>query len=320
MAGKEVRLMMKCPSHSRSEVVGYCSVCGTFGCKECLTQYEGEFFCAKHYRPIAQRLEQEQRLEERRRQHPRQRLVVRFADGRRAYGVCFSMVLTDEGFHLDLTDASGVPLGKTEKINFKDLKAVFHVKSFDGKPATPVPYKAFTPEGPELVVVFRDGEIVRGFSPQRHNTRDPRFYLISKDPNDNNISILVERTAVEAVYTAEEYEEMLARKRETSRENALPENISHEEAMGDFHFEMREYETALQCYQQALSKFPRSPRLIKKTVLALYDTGVQYIKRREYDKALHHMEQALRLAPHNESVVKKVAQLKHVLKKQEQNV
>lgn len=305
--------MKMCPSHSRKEVAGYCSVCGTFGCSECLTQHEGQLLCIKHYRPIAQRIEEARRVEEKRRQHPRNRLVVRFTDGRRAYGVCFAMDLSDEGFHLDLTDASGNSLGKTEYMRFQDLKAVFQVKSFDGNFDRTIPSRIWTADGPELVVIFSDGEVVRGFAPQRYGPNDPRFYLVSRDPADNNISILVERRAVEAVHTAEEYQEMRSRKREVCKDEGVPEDISHEEVTGDFHFEMRDYETALWYYQQALAKFPRVPRLQRKAVITLYDVGVQHIKRHEYDKALTCMERALKLAPNNEHALKKAAQLRHIL-------
>ncbi len=308
--------MKMCPSHSRKEVAGYCSVCGAFGCSECLTLHERELLCAKHYRPIAQRFEENKRLDEKRKQHPRQRLVVRFADGQLKYGVCFAMDLSDDGFHLDLVDAAGTTLGKTEYVKFQDLKAVFQVKSFDGKFDKTVQYKIWTPEGPELVVVFGDGEIVRGFSPQRYNPNDPRFYVVSNNPMDNNISILVERRATEAVHTAQEYEGQKVRKREASKDDGVPENISHEEVTGDFHFEMRDYETALEHYQQALAKFPRLARLQKKVVLALYDVGVQHIKRHEYDKALACMERALKMAPNNEHALKKASQLRHILQKE----
>jgi tetratricopeptide (TPR) repeat protein len=311
--------MKMCPSHSRKEVVGYCSVCGTFGCSECLTQHKGELFCAKHYRPIAQSIEESKRLDERK-QRPRQRLVVRYADGRREYGVCFAMDLREEGFHLDMVDASGATLGKTEYVKFQDLKAVFQVRSFDGKFDKALQYKTWTVEGPELVVVFNDGEVLRGFSPQRYNPNDPRFYLTSNNPMDNNIIILVERRAVEAVCTAQEYEELKVRKREGAKDSGLPEDISHEEVTGDFHFEMRDYETAFEHYQQALAKFPRLGRLQKKVVLALYDVGVQHIKRHEYDKALACMERALKVAPNNEHVVKKVSQLRRILHKEGQRV
>ncbi|MCX5757246.1 MAG: tetratricopeptide repeat protein [Candidatus Hydrogenedentes bacterium] len=312
--------MKTCPIHFRTEVVGYCSICGAFGCGDCLTLHEGNLLCAKHYRPIAQRLEEEKRLEEKRKQYPRQRLVVRYADGRREYGVCFAMDLSEEGFHLDLVDVSGATLGKIEYVKFQDLKAVFQVRSFDGKFDKTVQHKTWTPEGPELVVVFRDGEILRGFSPQRYNPNDPRFYLIPKNPMDNNINILVERRMVEGVHTAQEYEELKARKREISKDSGVPQNISHEEVTGDFHFEMRDYETALEHYQQALAKFPHAVRLHKKVVLALYDVGVQHIKRREYDKALAYMERALKLAPKNEHALKKASQLKHILQKESKKV
>jgi len=83
---------MRCPNHPQNEATGYCSVCGDFGCQECLTLHEGNLLCERHYRPIARKVEEEKRQDQIRKQHPRQRLVVRYQDGRRDYGVSFAMI------------------------------------------------------------------------------------------------------------------------------------------------------------------------------------------------------------------------------------
>ena len=105
---------MQCPNHSRAETIGYCCVCGGFGCAECLTTHEGNLYCQRHYRPISQKIEEDKRHELLRKQRPRQLLAVRHADGRCQYGVCYALNLRDHVFHLDLVDSSGAPLGKTE--------------------------------------------------------------------------------------------------------------------------------------------------------------------------------------------------------------
>jgi hypothetical protein len=292
-------------------------VCGDLGCSECLTEHEGALYCPKHYRPIAQRIKEDKRHDTVRRRRPRQRLVVRYADGRCIYGVSYALNPRDPGFHLDLVDATGAPLEKTELIQFQDLKAVFLVKSFDGRFDKKVRYKEWTPEGGEVVVKFRDGEVIRGFLLRRYNPNEPRFHLIPQDPETNNISVLVEVAATEGVYTPEEYEEVLAREREAHKEMSGPATLSQEEGLGDFYFETRNYDAAREQYRLASVKFPQLSRLRKKRLLTEYNVAIQHIKRHEYDKALACMEIIVKSDPHNERVLKKVAQLRHIIKRKE---
>lgn len=305
---------MRCPNHSRADVVGYCIVCGEFGCDECLTLHEGNLLCARHYRPIAQKLEDEKRQETIRKRHPRQRLVVRYRDGRCQYGMCFSLNQKEAGFHLDLSDTAGTSLGETQYVRFADLKAVFLVKSFDGRYDKSVRYREWTPEGHELVVEFQDGEIIRGYSLHRYDPDDTRFHLIPSDPTTNNISVLVEKSAVKHVYTPDEYTAHLAEQREAMGTDA-PVQLSQEETTGDFYFETRNYPAALEQYRLAAARFPKLRRLQKKIFLTLYNVGVNHIKRHEYDKALSYMESVLKMDPNNERVKKKVHQLRHIIQK-----
>lgn len=306
---------MKCPRHSQADVIGYCSVCGDFGCSDCMTTHDGQLLCPKHYRPIAQKIEEERRQQELRKRHPRQRLVVRFADGRCLYGMSYALNPKDAGFHLDLVGPDGIALGKSEYIRFQDLKAVFMVKSFDGKYDKTARYREWTPEGGELYVVFRDGEELRGFSLQRFSPDEPRFHLIPFDPTTNNINILVEMAAVERVFTPEQYQARLAEEREVQKATGAPVTLTQEETTGDFYFETRNYPAAFQQYRLAMEKAPRSSRLQKKLLSAQFNVAIGHIKRHEYDKALAHMEAVLRADPHNERVKKKVIKLRYIIRK-----
>jgi len=306
---------MRCPNHSQAEVTGYCCVCGSFGCPECLSTHESNLYCRRHYQPIAQKIEEEKRHEQVRKKHPRQLLVIRYADGRCQYGVCYALNVRDTVFYLDLVSAGGVSLEKTETVRFQDLKAVFLVKSFDGHYDKNVRYKEWTPEGTELVVEFNDGEVVRGFSLRRYDPNDLRFHLIPADPTTNNISILVERGFVKVVHTPEEYKAKVEREREALREQEGA-TLSQEETKGDFYFETRNYAAALEEYRLATAKFPQLHRLRKKTLLAQYNVGVQHIKRHEYQQALTYMEAILKVEPRNERVAKKVSQLRHIIRKE----
>jgi len=306
---------MRCPRHSQAEVTGYCSVCGEFGCGDCLTLYEGELLCPRHYRPIAEKIEEQRRHENARKRHPRQRLVAHYKDGRCEYGVCFALNPKDNGFHLDLVDANDVPLGKTNHVRFQDLKAVFLVKSFDGKFDKALRYKEWTPEGAELLVRFQDEELIRGFSLRRYDPDEPRFHLIPKEPDTNNIGILVERSSVASVYTPDGYEAMAAAAREAHREAGAPAELTQEETAGDFYFETRNHEAALKEYLKAATKTPNSRRLLKKMLVANYNVGVNFIRKRDFERALSYMEAALKIDPRNVKILKKAAKLRHIIEK-----
>ncbi len=306
---------MKCPNHPRNEATGYCSVCGAFGCPECLHEHESRVLCRKHYRPIAQKIEGQKKRERLRKKYARQRLVVRYKEGRVKRGMCFALNPQDVEFHLDVVGDAGVPTGESALVRFEDLKAVFYVKSFDGKFNKTAVQQEWMPEGGELVVKFKDGEVIRGISLHRYRGDEPRFYVIPKDPKSNNISILVEASAVERVYRPEEYEAQRARQREERKDREVAQDLSREETMGDFYFETRNYTAALRQYEAAAKKHPKTRRIRKKLLVAQYDVGVQHIKRREYEEALACMEEVLKTDPHNSHAVKKARQLRRIIAK-----
>ena len=112
--------------------------------------------------------------------------------------------------------------------------------------------------------------------------------LLPSDESTNNITILVERAAVEAVYTPEEYFALKKAKEETRKKPAKKESteLSQEETMGDFYFETHSYIAAAQHYKLAAKQFPDSERIRKKFVVATINVGIQHIKKREYPSAL----------------------------------
>jgi tetratricopeptide (TPR) repeat protein len=306
---------MNCPAHPDKAVIGYCSVCGTFGCDECLTLHEGGFLCSRHYRHIAEKLEEEKKFAQSRKRPTRQRLVVRYANGRIDYGVCLALNPKERGFHLERVSQDGMTTGETVYVGFADLKAVFYVKSFDGKYDRSLRYREWKPEGAELVVEFNDGEKVRGFAVHRYDPAEPRFYLIPADPRSNNISILVEGAAIAGVYTIEEYQAKRAEEKKTQEKSETVPDLGQEETLGDFYFQTRNYPAALDQYRLAVKKFPHSHRLRKKIVFTQYNVGVQYIKQHEYPKALECMEAILKSDPRNPHAIKKAAQLHRIIEK-----
>ena len=256
-----------------------------------------------------------QRQQQSRRDQARQRLVVRYMDGRRENGVSFALKPKEPIFHLDEVDEEGVTTGKTHQVRFSDLKAVFFVKSFDGNFDKSAKFREWTPEGTEMVVEFRDGEIIRGTTLHRYNELDERFYLVPEDQTSNNISILVEAAAVVGVYTADEYKERRSQEKASRKKEDVSADLSQEETMGDFYFETRNYPAALEQYKAAARMFPHSGRLRKKSLASVYNIGVQFIKRREYAEALEYMERILQVDPENAHARKKVTQLRRIIER-----
>lgn len=254
--------------------------------------------------------------EQRRRQaiqkkHPRQRLIAHFLDGREVFGVSFDLNLREDDFHLDCVDNEGRTTGEQIKIRFDELKSIHHVKSFNGK-FNPDDFPSMEPDGPEMVVEFGDGEVVKGRVFQSGSEADQRFFLIPRDRKSNALKILVDRATAKGVYTREEYKQKQKEALETYRKQSSS-TLSQEETTGDFYAETRDHMTALQMYEKALEKVGRNPRLLKKILVTKYNIGVNYIKRRDYDKALDYMKQVLEIDPKNEHARKKASKLKRII-------
>lgn len=261
---------------------------------------------------------EKKRQEQARARHPRQRLVVRYADGRTEYGVCFALNPKETSFHLDRVDEKGASTGKTVQVRFADLKAVFQVKSFDGKFDRSEHHTPPLETGDELVVEFRDGEVIRGHTQRNYDPDSPRFFLVPRDHKTNNLSVLVERKAVAHVYTPEEHKLRKDRARAERREHPRGIDLSQEETTGDFYFETRNYDAALEQYEVAIRKYPHVGRLRRKILASQYNIGVQFIKKHEYDTALVFMDKVLEADPGNSHAGKKAHQLRRIIERKKQ--
>lgn len=311
---------MKCPNHITHEVAGYCCVCGSFYCQDCLTRHEGNLYCRKHYKPIAEQLGKDERLAAGRKRRSRHALVVHFLNGQQAQGVCRAMNLRDMGFHLETEDLNGNSTGESVRIRFEDVKCVCNVKSYDGNFDKNENYQEITSGGTEVFVEFRDGEVIEGRTMNLYNPDHPRFYLIPNDRSSNNINILVEQRAVGGVYSPEEYaERSQSETAQTAQTETQPTKdtaqLEQEESMGDFYFEQRNYPPAVEQYRLALNKYPDSPRIRRKIVVALINVGIGHVKSRDYPDALACMDKALEIDPDNPHAKKKADQLRKVIEK-----
>ena len=153
----------------------------------------------------------------------------------------------------------GATVGETIQVRFSELKAVFQVKSFDGHFDARQRYPEYHPEGGERICEFADGEFIRGFTLHPYEPDEQRFFLIPTDSSSNNISILVERSALKHVYTPEEYEQHRLKEIEERGKEDATGDVTHEESMGDFYFETRNYPAALQQYTRR-----RKPSLVRR--------------------------------------------------------
>ncbi|NUN14432.1 MAG: hypothetical protein HUU55_12450 [Myxococcales bacterium] len=116
------------------------------------------------------------------------RVVARFSDGRVLKGQQVEFSLTDSSFLLR-------PLGKKkpEAVDLKDLKAVYYVKSFDGRPFYRKVRGFVSPDtvgGQRVIVRFADGEELYGTT-RLYSTDDPGFFVYPSDPDSNSARIFV---------------------------------------------------------------------------------------------------------------------------------
>ncbi len=310
---------MECQYHTRKPAVGYCVVCGYIGCDGCVTSHEDQWYCTKHYQPIAEKLEREKRREASLQRSARQRLVIHTREGKVAYGTSSVLNPITTGFHLDLVHHTGEPVGKSVNIRFNDLKGVFYVRSYDGRFTPDSVQPEGTPTGSPLVLKFFDSEVIHGYSVHRYRGEQPRFHFVPKDHDTNNISILAEAAALVGVYPPEEYHEIHKREVEEYLAKHDLSGMPKEEVLGDFHFDRRDYARAIKHYKRASRDGHDGRQLQHKIVVTEYNLGVRYIKRHRYSDALRCMEWVAKRDPENEKALKKVKQLRqHIARRNEE--
>jgi len=305
---------MKCPVHIRREVVGYCAECGTVGCDLCLKEVGKKKLCLRCYRKAAREWGQARQKEATRQRHPKQRLVVRYADGHMLKGTSYTIDLDARGFYVDPKDMAA-DVSKPIFVKFNQLKAVFFVKDFEGDYDDKEEHAEWFPEGSEVTVKFKDGEVIEGYALKTYDDNAPRFHLIPKEPG-NNISVLVERASVAQMAIGGPLEEESAPKEKKSEPARTP--VSKEETLGDFYFHTKNYVAALGEYEKAFKQNPGCKRLKKKVAVTTFNVGVHYVKVKDYKRALEYFEEVLRCEPKNRDAEKKADKLRRILAAQSQ--
>ena len=127
------------------------------------------------------------------------KVVIRYLDGRVVKGSTLDFSPNKPSFHLFPVGAP--PTGKGIEVAVHELKAVFFVRDFAGRPEYQE-RKQFgekeRPPGRKVEVTFKDGETLVGYTvgydPQR-----PGFVLFPADPQSNNLSVFVVFAAVRHV-------------------------------------------------------------------------------------------------------------------------
>ena len=129
-------------------------------------------------------------------------IVARYQDGRIVKGTTYDFGPQKKGFHV-------VPIGeegrKVTEVLFSDLKAVFFVKSLEGKQDHPLT-KDVSEEKAEpgiqmkVKITFLDGETLMGTT-QGYTLEREGFFIVPLEEDSNNLRIFVISKAVKGVDT-----------------------------------------------------------------------------------------------------------------------
>jgi hypothetical protein len=133
-------------------------------------------------------------------------VVARYRDGKMIRGMTHDFGPQKKAFHVSTTEKHGKTYnGKVFEIHFSDLKAVFFVKSLEGKQDPPpskrlIDEKLEAPGFMKMRVTFFDGEILvgttHGYTPEREG-----FFMAPLEKDSNNLRIFVISSAVKSVET-----------------------------------------------------------------------------------------------------------------------
>ena len=127
------------------------------------------------------------------------KIVARYLDGRMIKGFTQDFAPNKPSFHIFSTEAAN-SADKAE-ILLRDLKAIFFVKDFAGKPDYD-DRKQYTPgerpSGRIVEVTFNDGEVLVG-STLGYDPKRPGFFVFPADPKSNNARVFAMSKAVRLV-------------------------------------------------------------------------------------------------------------------------
>ena len=332
---------MKCPVHSERDVVGYCVDCGVFGCDMCLIGGEKEgsrcVKCRKAEasaaRPggqgIASKLFGEKKTSKSqagrstfarssvvRKAAGGRKLVVHFRDDKVVKGTTYKLDPRSLSFHL-------VPMEPVDgqdrlKVNFSDVKAIHIVRDFGDEYDASEPAGELAAEGQEVKVAFDDGKVVEGRMLHRFDPGCHRFFVVPKDGEGNEISVLVERAALVGIEMEGFKEGIYAEGKEAvgkvGKKKSDKAPASQDESMGDLYFSMKNYDSALIEYEKVKKEYPNDKRLNLKISVCSFNRGVNFVKSRKYEEARAEFEKIGKDDPIYDKARKKIRKIDKILK------
>jgi hypothetical protein len=133
-------------------------------------------------------------------------VVARYRDGKMIRGVTHDFGPQKKAFHVSTLEKHGRTVnGNVFEIYLSELKAVFFVKSLEGRQGPPsleglLEEKLEAPGMMKVKVTFFDGEILEGathgYTPERDG-----FFMVPLERDSNNLRIFVVSSAVKKVET-----------------------------------------------------------------------------------------------------------------------
>ncbi|HKY33956.1 MAG TPA: hypothetical protein VJV23_15605 [Candidatus Polarisedimenticolia bacterium] len=130
------------------------------------------------------------------------KVVAHFKDGRVVKGHTRDFSPARDSFTLQpyVGESGPVP------VFLDELKAVFHVRTFEGNPAHPRPkgtvgeigearFTKVMEQGRRVALQFQDGERLWGYA-ESHGDRERGFFFFPTDPGDNNLRVYVVKSSL----------------------------------------------------------------------------------------------------------------------------
>ena len=127
------------------------------------------------------------------------KIIARYLNGRMIKGFTQDFAPTKPGFHIFPTEA--VNSMESKEILLRDLKAIFFVRDFAGRPdydERKIYSSEERPSGRIVEVTFNDGEVLVG-STLGYDPKRPGFFVFPADPKSNNARVFALSKAVRLV-------------------------------------------------------------------------------------------------------------------------
>jgi len=136
------------------------------------------------------------------------KVAIRYKDGRVLKGRTHDFMPGKPFFHLHTDESAEAVDIKTE-----DLKAVFFIKDFEGRSEYSeikiFPERLPTSKGRKIAVLFKDGELLTGFT-LAYDPKRPGFFMLPVDDMSNNDRIYVVASAVKEVGFGQRADQLLS--------------------------------------------------------------------------------------------------------------